>query len=175
VQAILNKLRVSKSFPWRVIFGPKALCGMALLDMGVEQGVRQVQHFTDHLFSRDSVGNLIMIALRSLQLESGRGFHLLENPDEWVPYISSCWLTSIWDFLKWSKIKIKVPTARRLLASREHDSYIMYEFRQLGLYDNSQLFDLNAVRLYLKVTTLSDIVDVQGKCITEEAFKGTIL
>jgi hypothetical protein len=128
VQAILNKLGVSKSFPWQVAFGPKALCSMALLDMSVEQGVHQVQHFTDHLFSRDSVGNLIMIALQSLQLESGCGFHLLENPDEWVPYITSCWLTLIRDFLKQSKIKIKVATARRVLASREHDLYIMDEF-----------------------------------------------
>jgi hypothetical protein len=29
---------------------------MALLDMSVEQGVWGIQHFTDHLFSRDSVG-----------------------------------------------------------------------------------------------------------------------
>jgi hypothetical protein len=63
IQAILNKLGVSKSFPRRVAFGPKDLCGMALMDMSVEQGIQGVQHFTDHLFSRDSVGNLILIAL----------------------------------------------------------------------------------------------------------------
>jgi hypothetical protein len=39
IQAILNKLGVSKAFPQRVAFGPKDLCGMALLDMSVEQGV----------------------------------------------------------------------------------------------------------------------------------------
>jgi hypothetical protein len=39
VQAILNKLWVSKSFPQRVAFGPKDMCGMALLDMSVEQGI----------------------------------------------------------------------------------------------------------------------------------------
>jgi hypothetical protein len=65
--------------------GPAYTCGMALLDLSVEQGVRGVQHFIDHLFSRDLVGNLILIALRSLQIESGCGFHLLENPSEWVP------------------------------------------------------------------------------------------
>jgi hypothetical protein len=64
IQAILNKLGVNKSFPRRVAFGPKDLCGMALMDMSVEQGLRQVQHFTDHLFSRNSVGNMILIALR---------------------------------------------------------------------------------------------------------------
>jgi hypothetical protein len=88
IQAILHKLRVSKAFPWRVAFGPKDLCGMALLDMSVEQGVQGIQHFTDHLFSRDSVGNLILIALQSLQIESGSGFNLLEHPSDWVPYIA---------------------------------------------------------------------------------------
>jgi hypothetical protein len=95
VQAILNKLGINKSFPCHIAFGPKDLCGMALLDMSVEQGVRGVQHFTNHVFSKDSMGNMIIIALCSLQIESGCGFHLLEDPSEWVPYITACWLTSI--------------------------------------------------------------------------------
>jgi hypothetical protein len=111
IEAILNKLRVSKSFPCRVAFGPKDLCGMALMVMSVEQGIQGVQHFTDHLFSRDLVGNLILIVLQSLQLESGCGFHLLESPSEWVPYIMECWLTSIWDFISRQKITIKVASA----------------------------------------------------------------
>jgi hypothetical protein len=39
IQAILNKLGASKAFPQRVAFGPKDLCGMALLNLSVEQGV----------------------------------------------------------------------------------------------------------------------------------------
>jgi hypothetical protein len=69
------------------------------MDMSVEQGIQRVQHFTDHLFSRDLVGKLILIVLQSLQLESGCGFHLLESPTKWVPYITECWLTSIRDFI----------------------------------------------------------------------------
>jgi hypothetical protein len=63
IQAILNKLGVSKSFPHWVAFGPKDLCGMALMDISVEQGIQGVQHFMDHLFSWDLVGKLILIAL----------------------------------------------------------------------------------------------------------------
>jgi hypothetical protein len=48
----------------------------------------------------------------------------------------------------------------------------MDEFRRLGLYNNRQLFDLNAVRMHLQVTTLSDIADAQGKKITKEVFEG---
>jgi hypothetical protein len=139
IQAILNKLGVSKSFPRWVAFGPKDLCGMALMDMSVEQGIRRVQHFTDHLFSRDSVGNLILIVLRSLQLESG----------ERVPYIMECWLTLIRDFISRSKITIKVASARLVQMSREHDCHVMDAIRQLEIYDDQQLFDINAVRMYL--------------------------
>jgi hypothetical protein len=92
-------LGVSKSFPCWVAFGPKDLCGMALMDMSVEQGIQRVQHIMDHLFSRDSVGNLILIALLSLQLELGCGFHLLKSPSKWLPYITECCLTLIWDFI----------------------------------------------------------------------------
>jgi hypothetical protein len=76
-----------------------------------------VQHFTDHVFSKDSVGNLMVIALRSLQLESGCGFHLLECPSEWVPYITDCWVTCIRDFRDRSKMTIKVASARRVQPS----------------------------------------------------------
>jgi hypothetical protein len=53
VQAILNKLGINMSFPYCVAFGPKDLCGMALLDMSVKQGIRGVKHFTNQVFSKD--------------------------------------------------------------------------------------------------------------------------
>jgi hypothetical protein len=132
---------------------------MALMDMSVEQGIRGVQHFMDHLFSRDLVGNLILIVLRSLQLESGCGFHLIESPSKWVPYITECWLTLIWDFISRSKITIKVASARLVQTSREHDCHVMDAIRQLEIYGNKQLFDINAVQMYLQVMTLSNIMD----------------
>jgi hypothetical protein len=38
----------------------------------------------------------------------------------------------------------------------------MDAIQQLGLYENKQLFDINAVWLHLQVITLSDIVDWGG-------------
>jgi hypothetical protein len=48
----------------------------------------------------------------------------------------------------------------------------MDEVRKLGLYNDKQLFDINAVRMHLQVTKLSDIADAAGHRITEEAYKG---
>jgi hypothetical protein len=145
---------------------------MALLDMSVEQGVRGIQHFTDHLFSRDSVGNLILIALQSLQIESGSGFHLLEHPSKWVPYIAKCWLTCIQEFLASNKITLKLDSAKLVRKSHQHDCHIMDVVRKLEMYNHEQLFDINAVQMHLQITTLSDIADANGQKITDEAFKG---
>lgn len=53
--------------------------------------------------------------------------------------------------------------------------HIMDAIQQLGLYNNKQQFDINAVRLYLQVTALSDIVDAKGLWIVKEAFHGNKL
>jgi hypothetical protein len=63
---------------------------MALMDMSIKKHVHQVQQLMDHCFAGDSIGNLILIALHCLQLKSGCGFHLLEQPSEGVSYITQC-------------------------------------------------------------------------------------
>jgi hypothetical protein len=42
IPAILNGLGMNKNFPRAVAFGPKELCGLSLLDLRIEQGVRQL-------------------------------------------------------------------------------------------------------------------------------------
>jgi hypothetical protein len=47
----------------------------------------------------------------------------------------------------------------------------MDDFCTLGIFNDTQLYDLNLCQIYLQVTTLSDIVNGLGKKITDEAFK----
>jgi hypothetical protein len=137
----LNKLGVNKNFPHRVPFGPKDLCGMALLELSVEQGVHQIQHFMNHIFAEDSVGNLILIALHSLQLESGCGKYILLHPDEDIPYLTACWLTSLRDFLASHKIQLEVTKAKLIGTSREGDCHLMDNFHALQIFTNNELLD----------------------------------
>jgi hypothetical protein len=89
---------------------------MALLDLSVEKGVHQIMN---HIFAEDSVGNLILIALCSLQLESGCGKHILLHPNEYIPYLMACWLTSKQDFLACHKIQLEVTKAKLIGTSPE--------------------------------------------------------
>jgi hypothetical protein len=170
IQAILNKLGVNRSFPRRIAFDPKDLCGMALVNLSVNQGIWQIQHCMNHVFAADSIGNLIIIALRSLQLESGCHHHLLEPPTEWLPYITPCWLILIRDFLTRHKMSLKVAAARLVPMTWEHKSYLMDDFCSIGIFNDSQVYHLNLCHTHLQVTNLSDITDSQGTCITNEAY-----
>ncbi len=149
---------------------PNRFCGMAFLDLSVNQGVCQSKHFLDHVFATDFVSNLILTVLWSLQIESGCGFHLLERPEEWVSYITSCWITLMQNFLGRHKITIIVADTWLIMKSQEHDQYLMDDFCALGIYDNGELYDLNLCQIYIQVTTLSDISDGPSKCISDEAF-----
>ena len=47
----------------------------------------------------------------------------------------------------------------------------MDDFRQLQLFDDEDLYDINRVRMYLQVTTLLDIVEAARCSMANEAFK----
>jgi len=67
-------------------------------------------------------------------------------------------------------MKLEVTKAKVLPLCGEGDRYLMDDFRGLQNLDNSDLYDINRVQIFLKVTTLSVIVDAAGVSITEEAF-----
>jgi len=48
----------------------------------------------------------------------------------------------------------------------------MDDIRILECFDDEDLYDVNACRIHLQVTTLSDICDGSGRMITEEAWMG---
>jgi hypothetical protein len=171
IGAILEKLEVNCKFPRRVAFGSKELCGLGLLDLSIEQGVRQISHFLDHVFAHDSIGNMILIELRHLQLESGSGIHLLASPSVDFPYLTPCWLTSMREFMARHCIQLTVAKARVVPLARDHDRYLMDDFRVLPNLTGEDLYDINRVRIFLQVTTLSDITDGSGRNIMEEAYE----
>ena len=171
VAAILQKLGVNRNFPRKVAFGPKELGGMALFNKSMDQGVKQISHFINHCFAQDPVSNLLLIELQQLQLESGSGLHLLENPTEWIPYLTASWITSMWDFMAENNIQLKVVQARLVPLCRAGDRYLMDDFWQLQMFDDKDLYDINWVWTYLQVTTLLDIVEGDGCSVAKEAFK----
>jgi hypothetical protein len=61
---------------------------------------------------------------------------------------------------------------KRVDTYHDRDCHLIDAIWKLGIYDSKQLFDIDAIRMFLQVRTLSDIVDTLGTQITDEAFHG---
>jgi hypothetical protein len=82
-------------------FGPKELGGMGVFDKSV-----------DHCFAQGTVENMMMIELWQLQLESGLRLHILEHPEEWMPYLTESWITSMRKFMVENQLQLTVARAK---------------------------------------------------------------
>ena len=78
--AIIRKMGFNCHTARAVVFGPRRYGGIGL-ESGVNiQGTEGILHFYTHVQSKSRVGILMMNTLSQLQLFSGQGRCLLENP-----------------------------------------------------------------------------------------------
>jgi len=75
------------------------------------------------------------------------------------------------DLMAENRLKLEVTKAKVLPLCRDSDRYLMDNFHALQNLDDEDLYNINRVRVFLKVTMLPDVVDAAGVvAITEEAF-----
>jgi hypothetical protein len=67
-------------------------------------------------------------------------------------------------------IQLKVAKAKLVPLARTNDGYLIDDFRLLSNLTADDVYNINRVRIFLQVTTLSDISDGSGMYITDDAF-----
>ncbi len=115
---------------------------------------------------------MILLSLHHLQMEAATADKILENPIPPLSYITDCWISSIRNFLRQHQIQIQISEAWNFNCSRRGDEFLMDVFRKSGVFSASDLRNLNAVRMFLQVATISDIATADGKYIDANAFSG---
>ena len=93
-----------------------------------------------------------------LELGVSQQFFALKY-SKYKQYITKTWITPIWDYLEHCKSTIEMIQSRQYIAPREGDRYLM-EVLIANKLPEEKLVKLNQVRLYLKILTLSDMVEV---------------
>ncbi len=101
-------------------------------------------------------------------MEAGTAGGLLYKTTPYLPYISTCWVSSICDFLRAHQIQLQLALPWNFpLARGGGDVFLMDQFRLCGMFSNRELLNLNAVRMNLQVATLSDITMADGNKIDD--------
>ena len=166
----LNKLGYNRNYPRAAAFAPTQEFGTGIHDIRVEQGLAQIKALLNYVGTGHKVGKVMLISYRTLQIEAGVHFHLLEQPKSFLPYLTPCWFTSLRNFCGLHNITIQVKDNQVPQMSRTHDRCLM-DVAAEHSFSKRELLDINLVRMYLQVCTISDITNAAGTSITETVWR----
>jgi len=169
----IAKMGYNRAMSNAIRYGPLDFGGIALRTIWIEQGLQHTLLAMFHLRAADRVGTELMISLSSTQLEAGIEEPFLQtNWKTYGRYVTNTWLTHTWEFLSSIGIQIRIPTVWTPKRQREKDTFLMEHANDFYPKGAATLQKITRCRLYLKVTTLSDIADATGKYIEEHAWRG---
>jgi hypothetical protein len=124
-----------------------------------------------HLRTPGQFRSLLLVNLQRYQVVAGVSYSPLQSPDTKLPYLEHAWLDSTRQFLKHCSANLEIPEIVLPQPKRVNDTCIMDEFLRLNLAPTT-LKRLNFCRLWLKVTLISDISNLQGSTIAATAWQG---
>jgi hypothetical protein len=171
LSAILNKLGHTSKLPTEIRHGPIEMGGLALIDLRTEVGISQLKYMRDAIYSDSEAGKLIIMSLKYSQIEAGIAEPLLENPQIHLQYLTPTWLLSIRQYLYQHNLTVSITDVLKAPLKGRFDQCIMSS-PSLANYTKSQQIDLNLVRLYLQITTLSDMTESDGLHACKYNIKG---
>ena len=120
--SILNALGYNRHYPHAVAFAPLSVFGCGLWDLRLEQGLSHVQSLLDYVGTDTKVGNLMLISLRTLQVEAGVSFDLFLRPNVSLSHLTDCWILGLRSFCALHTISLRIKGNRVPHCARVGDS-----------------------------------------------------
>jgi hypothetical protein len=115
---------------------------------------------------------MLRIALHWAQYCAGVSFPILETTNTPLHQVEAEWIISMRKYLNKIQGQLQIANASVPPKMREHDEYIMDIAMDTKKFKPSQIRRINYCRMYLNVTTLSDITNATGDIIDPAAIVG---
>lgn len=153
-----------------IVFAPTSFAGGGFIPWYVLQGEGQVLHILKHTRTDSIVSRTLMIALEWAQWQSGHHESIFHDTQTDLPHLECRWLTSTRSFM--ASIGATFKFAKNLVFHKErtNDLFIMQYARECGLFTTKELIIINYCRIYLHVTTVSELFEPDGRTIISDLF-----
>ena len=162
--SLYAKCGFSWKTPQALLFAPLEYGGGGFVHWDVLQGEGQIMHFIKHWRTNSTISLTLRINLSWCQWQAGISTSILQytDPDK-LTYLEARWLPSLRKALNHFGAKLQVDDDYVPRQDREHDQYTMDIAATLPNSDDTHLRILNYCRLYLHVTTISEMLDATGE------------
>ena len=160
LDAALPRANIAARFARASLYGPIQYQGLGLHNPYISQGIRHIKDIVEQQWKNTVTGQLIQGTIESAQLESGLYCPIFWNPREinwWNT--SNTWIIQTHQFC--CEHKISIQTGKAITPQCEGDRSIMAELDKQG-YTKAEMCNFNRCRLYLQVTSLSEITNGKG-------------
>ena len=157
------KCGFSRKTPLALLYAPREYGGGGFLDWDVIQGEGQILHFLKHWRTTTDISTTLRINLSWCQWQAGTSTSILQNtnPDQ-SQYLEARWIPSLRDALHRFGASILVDDDCIPKPERVDDKYIMDVVHNHPGLPSKSIRIINYCRLYLHITTLSEMFDATG-------------
>jgi hypothetical protein len=162
----------SKSFPRAILYAPASIQGLGVQNLYHSQSCRHIKDILDQTWKKSPSEKYIRMTTEAFKLEAGILGPLFEYKGEidWVE-VPNLWIQQTLQFCQQYDISFE-ERGTSLRPKRINDVSIMTSLKDIG-FTRSTLKAVNRCRLYLRVCTLADIVDGNGRQLHPEVFSKT--
>ena len=168
--SVYGKIGVVRTASTKLGAAPRSLGGFGLnSNIHENQTIDHVSMLMKHGHKATTTGKLIRTSAESLSIESGLPRDPLSlNTKEITWTTDNTWIQHSISSMDNYELKIK-SGLKGLQTWASHDGYIMHEAKHF-LKTPKELSRFNKVRMYMRATTLSDLLTADGKKISQDAY-----
>jgi ribonuclease HI len=169
---IISKCGFSQKTPTALLYAPIILGGGGFIHWEDIQGIGQIIHFIKHWRADTQATNILRIAVAWTQFQAGTQKSILRETESPLKYVEVRWIMSLRQALRKARSKLQLDRYYIPKKERDHDHYIMDIVRQSGAFSDNETRYVNYCRLYLHLTTLSEMFNVAGTKLLPHVVKG---
>jgi hypothetical protein len=162
IPIVLTKMIFCRNLSRKLVFLCSYFGGLDFRQLYIEQGTGQITFLIRHLRTPGQVHDLLLIVLSWLQNCAGVSFAMLEHPSYPLPHLEGHWLVSLPQFLSFINGSIEITDLSIPALQRSNDFYLMETALNSNHFSAAEICKVNLCRLFLSVTTASDICNARG-------------
>lgn len=159
---LINAMHSQRNISRTLLYASDVYGGMGfkhLYDFAAEE---KMKFLAMHIKRNDTTGKLLRISMQATQLQVGTELPFYNlSYDTYSSLCTSTWFTNLWSYIDSRLLKMDMAIGITFQRQRENDKFIMDLLTPH--FSSDVLSKINRVRISMKVLTLADIVDNDGR------------